>query len=352
MSVLPKSPRAILVTGPAWVGDMVMAQTLFIYLKQIYPDASIDVLAPGWTRPLLARMPQVRDAIELPFGHGDFKPMARYAVGKSLRAKKYDWAIVMPITWKSALVSLGARIPIRSGFLGEQRWGLINDRVTLEKQAHPLMIQRYLSLALQDREMPDPLPQPKLIVSERSQVDALNALGINKTDRPVMAFCPGAEYGPAKRWSPEYFSEIGKRLVKQGWDVWIFGSAKDAEYAQPIAAAVNSDRCLDLTGQTSMAQAIDLMVLTDAALANDSGLMHVAAALQKPIIALYGSSTPEYTPPLTDKASIVSLKLECSPCFKRECPLGHLNCLKQLTPDIVWREICAHIDGIDGKISG
>jgi heptosyltransferase-2 len=337
---MTESPSRILVFGPSWVGDMVMAQTLFKLLKRNYPDATIDVLAPAWSHALLARMPEVHDSLELPFQHGQFKPLARIKFGKSLREKNYDWAIVMPMTWKMALVAWAASIPKRTGFVGEMRYGLLNDIRKLDERNMPKMIDRYMALGLLDDErLPARFVYPKLTVDNDAQQQAFAELGLNPS-KPIVALCPGAEYGPAKRWPPKYFADVADRLHGAGWQTWIFGSAKDKSLGDEIQNFMNTPS-ENLCGKTSMGQAIDLMAVSRLVITNDSGLMHVAAALDRPTFAIYGSSTAVYTPPLSDKAEVVSLNLECSPCFKRECPLGHTNCLNNLTPDLIWQQIGA-----------
>jgi len=334
------APKRILVVGPAWVGDMVMTQCLLKLLKQRYADALIDVLAPAWTQPLLSRMPEVHDAVTAPFAHGEARVFERFALGKSLRARHYDWAIVLPITWKSALVPFAANIPRRTGFLGEARWGLLNDVRNLDKAALPMMAQRYIALGLDLNEtLPAHIPQPALSSSVEQQTATQTRLQLKADKRPILALCPGAEYGPAKRWPPKHFTDIAKNKIAAGWQVWIFGSAKDLPLATEIAMDLGPTACVNLAGKTRLEEAIDLLALADAVVTNDSGLMHVAAALNRRVIAIYGSSDPGYTPPLSPNATIVSIQVECSPCFKKECPYGHYKCLQELKPDRVLAEM-------------
>lgn len=336
----------ILVVAPAWVGDMVMAQALFMRLQQLHPGLELDVLAPDWTIPLLSRMPEVREAIPNPFRHGEFKLGARYRLGRSLRRHGYDQAIVLPNSWKSALVPFFAGIPQRSGYRGEMRWGLLNDRRRLDASKLPLMVERFVALAhAPGSALQVPLPLPALSVDESRRQATLAKLGLTASARTAV-LCVGAEYGPAKRWPPQHFAELGKKLHGQGFQVWLVGSAKDAE-AGSEAARLSGGACLDLCGKTSLDEVVDLLASASVVVSNDSGLMHVAAALGKPLIALYGSSSPAFTPPLSRKARIVSLHLPCGPCFKRECPLGHLDCLVKLTPQRVLDEITAALDKED-----
>ncbi|HEV2212472.1 MAG TPA: lipopolysaccharide heptosyltransferase II [Gammaproteobacteria bacterium] len=329
----------ILVVGPAWVGDMVMAQSLFITLKQRFPNSEIDVLAPSWSRPLLARMPEVHAAVMLPVEHGQFGFGVRQRLGRALN-RRYHRAVVLPRSWKSALVPAFAHIPVRTGYRGEWRYGLINDMRKLDKQRLTQTVQRYVALGLpKEASLPPAVPPPRLRVDKGNQAMLLdiNRLHLRK---PVVAFLPGAEYGPAKRWPIERYAELAEKLVAAGKQVWVFGSAKEHELGDAIVKHA-VEGVTNLCGSTKLADAVDLLALAETAVSNDSGLMHMAAAVGVKLVALYGSSSPDYTPPLTDRAEVVYLRLECSPCFKRECPLGHLNCLRQIGVDDVYQRVSA-----------
>jgi heptosyltransferase-2 len=329
---------AILVIGPAWVGDMVMAQSLFKQLKEQDSESSIDVVAPKWTLPLLERMPEVRSGIEMPVGHGSFGWGVRKKLGQSLRGQ-YQQAYVLPNTWKSALVPWFAKISKRTGFRGEMRYGLLNDLRSLDEAVLPKMIQRYASLALPPNERVDQWLQPKLIAKDASQVLQRSSL---RVEGKILGLCPGAEYGPAKQWPLAHYAALSQQWLEQHQEgqVWIFGSDKDQFAGQTIVEKLSEpfrSRAHTLAGKTALGEAIDLMALCSAVVSNDSGLMHVAAALDLPLVALFGSSTPEYTPPngAPEKTKILWRGLECSPCFKRECPLGTLECLTKITPQEV-----------------
>lgn len=331
--------KSILVVGPAWIGDMVMAQSLLKSLKQQHPEAAIDVLAPGWSLPLISRMPEVREGIAMPLGHGQLQLGTRRQLGHSLRDKKYDWAITLPITLKSALIPFWSGAKKRTGFTGEMRFGLLNDRRKLDKQKLPMMVQRYLALGQpKDAQLPvKEIPIPRLTTSAESQQAALQRLRLD-TDKPILALCPGAEYGPAKRWPLEYFAAVAKQKIVEGWQVWVFGSEKDAE-AAAVICDIAGQGCKSLAGKTELVEAIDLLACATRVISNDSGLMHVSAALGRPLIAIFGSSDPSYTPPLGDNAEMVSLGMSCSPCFKRECPYGHYKCLKNISPDKILEKL-------------
>lgn len=323
----------ILVVGPSWVGDMVMAQALFMRLRQRYPQAEIDVLAPGWSLPILARMPEVRAGIELPLGHGEFGFAVRRRIGLGLRDKNYAQAIVLPGSWKSALVPFFARIPRRSGYRREFRYGLLNDLRTLDKAVLPTTVQQFLALG-EDGVLTQapPVPPPCLRIDPQRAVELRQQLGLDP-EKPAVALMPGAEYGPAKRWPAEYFAELSGRLTAAGYQVWVLGSAKEKELGVSIARG--RAYIHDLSGRTQLADVVDLLGAATAAVSNDSGLMHVAAAVDTRLVAIYGSSSPKMTPPLSRQAQVLYLGLSCSPCFQRTCPLGHLNCLRQISVDQV-----------------
>lgn len=313
---------------------MVMAQSLFITLKKKYPDCSIDVMAPVWSLPLLQRMPEVSQAIALPFARGQFDLFGRIRLGRSLRANRYDQAILLPNSWKSALIPFFAGIPRRTGYVGEMRWGFLNDVRRLDKQRLTMTVQRFVGLAYDSVDDPvSDYPFPRLTIDPAQRHAVIDQFAL-AGDGQILALCPGAEYGPAKRWPAEHFASVARTLYRRGWRVWLFGSNNDRAITEEINA-LTGGICLDLAGRTSLAEAIDALSLADAVVSNDSGLMHVAAALDKPVVAMYGSSDPGFTPPLHAAAKIISLNLECSPCFKRECPLGHTRCLVDIAPERV-----------------
>lgn len=328
------SPKRILVIGPSWVGDMVMAQTLFIKLKEITPSAVIDVLAPDWSRPLLERMPEVSQAITMPIGHGRLSLGERKKIALSLRSHRYTDCYVLPNSFKSALIPWWANIPKRTGWRGEMRLFILNDVRVLDKQKYPLMIERFMALAIPKSEiLHRPYPRPTLQVAATAVAQAREKFALQDM-RPVLALCPGAEFGPAKRWPDAYYADIARQWLAKEWQIWLFGSKNDFAVCEQINQATEQ-QCVNLAGKTTLAEAIDLLSQANAVVSNDSGLMHISAALGKPLVAVYGSSDPSFTPPLSDKVEIVRLGLSCSPCFKRECPLTHLNCLTQLMPNHV-----------------
>ncbi|MFI8417845.1 ADP-heptose--LPS heptosyltransferase RfaF [Serratia sp. NPDC078593] len=330
----------ILVIGPSWVGDMMMSQSLYRTLKAEYPSAEIDVMAPSWCRPLLARMPEVNRALSMPLGHGALAIGERYRLGRELRATGYDRAYVLPNSFKSALVPFFAHVPLRSGWRGEMRYGLLNDLRVLDKNAFPLMVQRYVALAYDKNrvqraeDLPHPLLWPQLQVSDEEIAETASAFNLTD-ERPTIGFCPGAEFGPAKRWPHYHYAQLAHMLIEQGYQVALFGSAKDHEAGEQIRAALVEemrDYCINLAGETQLEQAVILIASCQAVVSNDSGLMHVAAALNKPLIALYGPSSPDFTPPLSDKAKVIRLISGYHKVRKGDADQGYHQSLIDIQP--------------------
>ena len=328
----------ILVIAPSWIGDAVLAQPLFKRLHSKFPNLVLDVLAPSWVQPVFKFMKEVNSTHITPYDHGELKLMAQLKLAKDLSQNNYDQAIVLPNSFKSALIPFFARIPTRVGFLGEMRYGLLNKIHRLDKKELPLMAERFAQLAEEPGvKRVGVLPSPQLSVDKSAQQIALNQLGLTMK-LPVAIFCPGAEYGPAKRWPASYFAELAAKLKQQGHQIWLLGSANDRSIGDEIEKQ-NTDACVNLCGKTDLQQAIALISLATVVVSNDSGLMHIAAALNRPLIALFGSSSPRFTPPLSAQARVLTLNLECSPCFARTCPLGHFKCMNDLTPQQVLKEV-------------
>ncbi|MGE0500081.1 MAG: lipopolysaccharide heptosyltransferase II [Rhizobiaceae bacterium] len=317
---------AILVVGPRWIGDMVMAQTLFAALKDRQPRAPIDVIAPKWAGPLLARMPEVRDWIDAPFVADRLEFGLRRRIGRALRGR-YASAYVLPGSWKSALVPFFARIPRRVGYLREFRYGLLTEPKPL-----PTDIRRRTAEAFHALAGEASFRNPRL-VPDRSNRDALLARHGLAGPAGFAAMMPGAEFGPAKRWPERFYAELAGALMRRGFGIVLLGSAKDAAVTGEVARIAPG--AIDLAGKTRLEDAIDILSAARLAVTNDSGLMHVAAAVGVPVVGIYGSTSPDNTPPLTEHRELLTLRLSCSPCHARECPLGHMNCLNQLAPSTV-----------------
>lgn len=410
--------QKILIIAPSWIGDMVMAEPLLKILQQRHSRDShsyshaytppvrdhnqtatiIDVVVPAYLAPLLARMPHINHVWTTSFTHGNADLKARWLLARRLREQHYAQVIVLPNSFKSALLPFWARIPRRTGWRGEMRYALLNDMRILDAKRFPFMVQRLAALGFNSDDAwlteiakfdlsrllltsqqaqispQTPAPQqaivtaaaislvPRLttnaaciaqtlaelrpILPELPELPELPALSASQElpelpaarSKPTLALCMGAEYGEAKRWPATYFAEVAKHKFKEGWNIWLFGGASDVALAGEVQFA-SGNICLDLTGKTTLAQAVDLLSLTQAVVTNDTGLMHIAAALDLPVVAIYGSSSPQFTPPLTSKVRILSLNLPCSPCFQRRCLLGHFRCMLELHPVLVLQAL-------------
>lgn len=331
-----------LLIGPAWVGDMIMAQVVPLILTQLHPDIEIHMAAPQSTLALAQRMPQIAQTHLIPFKHGGLDFWQRRAWSLQQKQQQFDRAIVLPNTWKSALLTYWSSIAVRTGWRGEYRYGLLNDCRQPQLTQYPLMVQRYAALAYPASEpLPEHLPKPSLQVNLVTQA-TLAAQYSYRPEQPLVVLCPGAEFGSAKRWPIEHFAELAQQMLAEGWQVWVMGSHKEQLLAAQITQSLMSNKTADLmpppgyqdlTGRTHLLEALDLLALADAVVSNDSGLLHMAAALNRPTVAIYGSSTSRFSPPLMamERMQIIEQNLNCRPCFQRECPLVHLYCLRSIS---------------------
>ncbi len=339
MTGRPQEPvQRALIIAPSWIGDAILSQSLLVPLAAQRPAPEIDVFGPKWVLPVYRRMPEVRDTIENPFAHGELALGQRRQVGKRLARRGYSHAYVLPNSFKSALVPWFAGIASRTGYTGEMRYGLLTDRRTLDKQALPLMAERFAWLAQRPgSELERPITKPHLQVQPGEFAATCERRELPLPHR-LACFCPGAEYGPAKRWPTAHFAQLARQLAARGYTVWLLGSAADKPTGDDIVEA-SGHSATNFCGLTSLDEAIILLSAAQIVVTNDSGLMHVAAALDRPTIAIYGSSSPEFTPPLSAAARVVKMDIACSPCFARKCPLGHFDCMTKLQPATVMEHI-------------
>ena len=300
----------------------------------------LTVGALPWVAPVYRAMPQVAEVIEFPFAHGGLQFKARRSIAKRIEGQ-FDKAYVLPNSLKSALLPFLASIPQRIGYLGEARVGLLTHRLKNPKNKPP-MVAFYSALSGDGDLTGD---RPQLQVDDAQTAATLSELGLQAGG--FIVFAPGAEYGPAKRWPARHFAELAARLDVP---VVLLGSGKEAALCNEIAVPANAlqaGKCLNLAGKTSLPQALSLIAASRSTVSNDSGLMHVAAALGVPQVAIFGSSSPLHTPPLSDQATVLWLKtdpayqppLDCAPCFERECPLGHTRCLNDISAERVLRAL-------------
>ena len=327
----------ILIVAPSWVGDAILSEPLIALLREPYTESNVDVLAPPWCAPVYARMRGIRKVIENPFEHGRFDLAGRRRLAATLRSEQYSRAFVLPNSWKAALIPWLARIPRRTGYIGESRYGLLNDARRLDRKSMPQLVQRFAALAGSAGSRVPMSPAPVLIADLANRAAAMRAMHLS-SKRPAVILCPGAEFGPSKRWPPTHFADLARRFLEHGLQVWLVGSPNDKIAANAVIhAAGDSARDIrDLAGHTDLGTAIDLLSAGALVVSNDSGLMHAAAAVGVPLIALFGSSSPVFTPPLSESAQVARIEIECSPCFKRECPLGHFRCMRDLAPEQVY----------------
>ena len=335
------TPPRLLVISPNWIGDAVMAQPLLQLLRRQHPDSAIDVLAPGWVAPVWRAMEEVDTVIEAPFRHGALQLRERWAFARQLRRRGYGAAYVLPNTLKFALIPWLAGIAKRVGYRGEMRYGLLNVVHRDERRQKRPMVSFYAALAEAPVAIVPPpaaLPRPVLSASSAQQAHAMEHAGLDAS-RPLLVFAPGAEFGPAKRWPAAHFAELANTVLARMPDMQIalLGSGKDRPVCDDIVAL--SPAVHNLAGSTSLDQAIALIAAARAVVSNDSGLMHIAAALDRAIVALFGPTDPTHTPPSSELAQTLWLHLECAPCHKRECPLGHHNCMRQMNADMVWQPL-------------
>ena len=337
----PPAAQRYLVISPNWIGDAVMAQPLLQLLRAREPGCVIDVLAPSWVAPVWRAMAEVHEVIEAPFRHGALQLRERWRFARALKQRGYAAAYVLPNTLKFALIPWLAGIPRRVGYKGESRYGLINVMHCDDSVAPRPMVSFYAALASAPSPqcaLPSALPRPHLQVDERVKAEVLAGLGIG-AGKPLVAFAPGAEFGSAKRWPSTHFAELARMIRKEHAQAQIvlLGSSKDGEVCEEICA--QAPMLKNLAGVTRLDQALAVIAAADAVVSNDSGLLHMASALNRPVIALYGPTDPDHAPPFSDVAKSLSLHLSCSPCKQRECPLGHQNCMQQMDAQMVWQPL-------------
>lgn len=335
------APRT-LVISPNWIGDAVMAQPLLALLKRHHPERAIDVLAPPAVAPVWRAVAEADSVLETPFRHRALQLRERWRYARELRTRGYADAYVLPNTLKYALIPWLAGIPRRVGYQGEMRYGLINLMHHDDTPPRP-MVPFYAALA-QDPSLPAGVnvPRPKLGVASELVAAACARHGVGE-GRPLVVFAPGAEFGAAKRWPPRHFAALAQAIVAADprAQVALLGSPKDRATCDEVMAGAGAaaPHLLNLAGATQLDEAVALIARAAAVVANDSGLLHIASGLNRPVVALYGPTDPDHAPPFSDIARSISLRLACSPCRQRECPLGHHDCMEKMGADIVWREL-------------
>jgi heptosyltransferase-2 len=331
----------LLVISPNWIGDAVMAQPLLQRLKAQFPERPIDVLSPPSVAPVWRAVAEVDTVLETPFRHKALQLRERWKYAQVLRARGYAAAYVLPNTLKYALIPWLAGIPRRVGYKGEMRYGLVNVMHMDDTPPRP-MVPFYAALALAPDAQLSAVPRPRLQVPRERIAAACTQHGVD-IGRPLVVFAPGAEFGPAKRWPPRHFGALAQAILAQQPDAQIalLGSPKDRDSGEEVVAHAGpaAPALLNLAGSTQLDEAIALIAGAAAVVANDSGLLHIASSLNRPVVALYGPTDPAHAPPFSDMARSLFLNLDCAPCRQRECPLGHHNCLEKMEAPLVWKEL-------------
>lgn len=332
----------ILLIAPHWIGDAVMSLPLISLLRSKLPNSNIDVLCTPWVAPIYRACPEIQAVTQVDFQHGVLQWNLRYSTAQMLKKQGYDIALVLPNSFKSALIPWLAKIPLRIGYQGEWRLGLIN--ASLPNPSRKLRMPMALHYAKLLDRLPGAavslhdLPNPRLCLTPSLQQWAksqINEIGGN----PYYVFAPGAEYGPAKRWPTSHFAQLANQILEQdaSSQILILGSQSDRILGEEIVLQTHqANRIHNWCGQIALDQSMALIAQCKSLISNDSGLMHIGAALSIPQIAIFGSSNPKHTPPLSDRAQTIWLQLGCSPCYQRNCPLGHLHCLNHIEAKQVY----------------
>ena len=313
----------LLAVTPNWLGDMVMSASLLQALKAQLPDVHITALGPAFASPLLQRLDAVDEVIESPFSHGGLQWSQRKAFAKTLPS--FDAAVVLPNSFKSALIPWMAGIPKRVGWRGEMRYGVLTHQQKLDKAAYPRMVDRYTALA---EHFGVSLSALNPTMTPQTQTDL----------PPTVAIAPGAAFGSAKRWPADRYAQVALRALAAGYEVALVGGPSEADDCAAIKNAqpqAYQSKIHNHAGQLSLGQSIDLIAACQSAIANDSGMMHIAGALGVPLVGVFGPTSPEHTPPLSEQAEVVWSRPSCAPCFKRTCPLKHHECMQSLQPETV-----------------
>lgn len=329
-----------LIVAPNWLGDMVMSQSLYRYLKILYPKCIIDVAATKCCCAIATFMPEINKTFELEFKHGKLELNKRRLESAYFKSVGYTNAIVLPNSWKSGLIPFLAKIKKRTGWLGEMRYGLLNDYRKLDKEKYQLMIERFCALAIPNgRNLIKELPYPKFITDANKANKVVSKYRLGKS-KPVVALCCGAEFGPAKKWPSTYYAKLTLYLLNEGYQVILLGNSADVGTTNIITEKCGyHPNLFNLSGKSSLIEVVYLLKICQRVVSNDSGLMHIACALGVPTLVIYGSTSSNFTPPLSKLSRSVYLRnLKCRPCFKRECPLKHMDCMNKLLPEKIISE--------------
>ena len=321
----------LLIIPQNWLGDIVMSQTLLKKVKSESPNTKIDILVSSTFKGLAERMPEISKAVILDCGHKKLGLLKRFNLARQIKGN-YDQSIVLSRSIKSALIPYLAKIPIRTGELGESRYILINDLKKFTKEDRRKTALRYVSMFSKKEEVLDEKYYPSL-KSDPENIKILSEKYKLNLDKKIIIFAPGAAFGPSKMWPAEKFKELGKKLNKDFF-ILILGSNKEKNIGNKI---ITNKNMINLCGKTTITDAVDLMHASEFCVSNDSGLMHLASATNTKSISIYGATSPKLTPPLTSNKEIHYRGISCSPCFEKKCKYGHYNCLLEIQVDDVFK---------------
>ena len=333
-----KNQFNILIITPNWLGDQIMAQSLYIALKKRHTSCQIDVVTSEKFKGLYQRMPEINNILIFENKHNKLDLKKRWLFSKKIRKKSYSLAIILPLSLKATLIPFFAGIKKRRAW-SNQRYGLINESQPLDQKKHThsalKQVEQYLAL----QKFPFEIKKkfiPKLKESKDKQETILKKFKIN-TQQKILICCPGSAYGPSKQWPLHHLKDLCVHYLEKNWEIILLGTEKEKEICQNIKK--NCPKVKNLCMKTKLEDVIDLMSTATWIISNDSGLMHLAAATQQKQIAIFGSSSPLFTPPLNKNAHIIFQNLNCSPCFKRVCPLKHNECLETISSEQVIKKI-------------
>ena len=333
------SKEKFLIIAPSWIGDLMISQSLLKYLKKEYPDCQIDMVVKPELITLAKMMPELKNIYSLDIRHKELGLMKRYTLAKKIKKNLYSASIILPNSFKSAIIPWLANIPLRIGYNRELRSLLLNKKYSLIKHKDS-MVNRYLKLA--EGSYSDNI-RPLLLINSDSSESISRKYLINNSKKNIV-LCPEAEYGPAKRWPANKWMQLANFYKEKNYNVYFLGKNRSLE--TKYQSVLKKDSIISLLGKTSLEEAAYILSIVDLVITNDSGLMHITASVNTNLISIFGSSSPFYTPPLMKDqfGEVIYKALTCSPCFKRECPLQHLNCLNNISSEEIFDKSVKYLD--------
>lgn len=351
-SIKTEKVKNILVRGTNWVGDAVMSLPALVAIRKAFPDARITVLAKPWVRGVYAHCPDIDGIMTFKQQSGKQSGFlsTRYHVIRQLRDQRFDMAILLQNAFEAALIAFLAGIPCRVGYNTDGRSWLLTHKVMMSEEIRKVHQVYYYLGMLESLGWKAEDPAPRLIVPPQEKENAvkyLTAKGYRESDF-LLGFNPGAFFGSAKRWFPAHYAAVADRAAKQyGAKCIIFGSTQDLPAAREMASRMQSAPPIMAAGETSLEELPGMLSMCSLLITNDSGLMHMAAALEAPVVAIFGSTDPRTTSPYGKEHTIIYRQVPCSPCLLRECPTDH-KCMKAITVDDVWQAVVEKA-GVSGQ---